>query len=73
MRCHRFTLGCLEEEKMWEFSMGRNVLFHFVNKIEDPDLDPLTAALTRKYVYDGFMDEETYLLFRLMVPTNASK
>lgn len=69
MKNYRFSLSPLEAEAMWDFARTNEVNFHYVRQTELPhNEDPLTAAINRRYIYEGYMNEETYLMFRLIVP-----
>lgn len=75
MKWHRFSLTSQEAELMWDFSMKHIVMFHFIRQTEldrsDPDI--ARAALSRRYIYEGYMDEDTYLIFRIMVPAQDAE
>lgn len=72
MKSYRFSLNCLEAEKMWDFSMNNDVIFHFITKTEEVDFNIISVS-SRRYVYDGIMDEETFLMFKLAIPSMTEK
>lgn len=56
--CKTTALGA---EKLWDASVGRNMMIHYTGKIvpKDMDLDPIL------YIYEVTMDEEEALLVTL--------
>jgi hypothetical protein len=69
MKFYQFSLAAVEAEAMWDFSQHNQVNFNFIRQTDlNPIEDPLEAALKRRYIYGGYMSEETYLMFRLIVP-----
>jgi len=69
MKNYQFSLSTLEAEEMWDFARTNEVNFHYVRQtVLSPSEDPLTAAINQRYIYEGYMSEETYLMFRLIVP-----
>lgn len=69
MKFYQFSLAAVEAEAMWDFSQSNQVNFKFMRQTELDDLsDPIESALRRRYIYGGYMSEETYLMFRLTVP-----
>ena len=66
---YRFMLHSRDAESMWSFSKNNQVAYHFVRKITNDCADPIVAAETTLYVYEGYMTRETYLAFKIAVPT----
>lgn len=69
MKYYMFSLAALEAEAMWDFAQKNEVNFKFMKQTElKDDSDLIRAALNRRYIYGGYMSEETYLMFILTVP-----
>lgn len=69
MKFYQFSLTTLEAESMWDFAQANHVSFNFMRQTDIEDgVDSLEAVLKRRNIYGGYMNEETYLVFRLTVP-----
>jgi hypothetical protein len=66
MKKYRFNLKPGDVEAMWEFAKHNQVNFHYCLKTEG-----ITSIAY--YTYEGFMDAETYLTFRITVPSYEYK
>lgn len=51
--CKTTALGA---EKLWDASMGRNMMIHYLGKTKQTDTEPVL------YIYEVTMDEEEALL-----------
>jgi hypothetical protein len=68
---YRFMLFSRDAELMWGFAKNNQVAYHFVRKLSNDCADPVVAAETALYVYEGYMTDETYLAFKISVPTQC--
>ena len=67
LKRYEFSLTALEAEQLWDFAEIHQVNFHFTH------ITGNVANNTRRYTYEGFMNEETYLMFRLAIPARENK
>ena len=67
LKRYEFSLSALEAELMWDFAQLHEVNFHFTK------ISGNVVQNTRRYTYEGFMTEETYIMFRLAIPARDVK
>ncbi len=66
MKLIKFAVKALDAEKMWDFAQSHNVNFHFLTTI-----DNINRSYSL-YIYEGYMTDETHLMFKLVVPTESA-
>jgi len=67
MKKHRFAIGVLGAEAMWDFAMCHEMNIHSLPP-EVPDISDLTEKHRKTlYVYEATASDETFLVFKLTV------
>jgi hypothetical protein len=68
MKYYTFTVHGMDEDILWNFAHSNLVDFSYI--CENFKYNEVTGLSIdfRNYVYAGYMSEETYVLFRLIVP-----
>jgi len=67
MKKHRFAIGVLGAEAMWDFAMVHEMNIHSLPP-EVPNIsDPGEKHRKTLYVYEAIATDETFLVFKLTV------